>query len=654
MVDQIIRPSALPRRTNPVASEIAPVDNGVQVAGSTLAEIVNAGRPVASRAEAEAGVNAEKSMAPLTVKQSIASEVGVTLASKAQGDKADSAIQAIFGAADISIDSTDPTGPVIYYTGAGVADGDKGDVIVSGSGSDWQLSSAAKGRLVGVAADRTALAAMSGSTYQAVDLMEAGRKGLFQWDGSDLSDEVTNDPAQGIYVAPTSDATGASGAWVRVRDKSMGLLTTWFKGAGDTSEAQSINAAIALALYLDETKVRMPGGVLSIDDPVVVNRDIELIGAGTNRPTGVLVGTVLKQAANVNIIETSDGFNVKLRDFSIEGDPDNYSSGWGIYAYDASYQIDITDITIHKTISGGVYAVNLYKANFTRLVIQRCLGWGMHLDGFVNNFVMLGGEVSGCGTYPTSGGVRLSFYELEEVTPADHNQIPLFLGVTLEGNKYQGVRNISGHVKFESCYVEANRDVGIYVEGGSVTTAHNWFRSNDLYDIRSVATGTAYPNVISIGDVFSGVTNCCVAVNNRAFDAVHRVGGVVRDPIFLEDVTVRYGSTGSMEIQDGGVHSSPYHTNANLSTIANQTGASANVMLAPHDNSGRLHRSFRDGHYLTYFLAVSYGTAAPTTGTHTRGKIVLNQAPTAGGALGWICVTAGTPGTWKSIGSIAA
>lgn len=93
MVDQIIRPSALPRRTNPVASEIAPVDNGTSVAGSTLAEIVNAGRPVASRAEAEVGANAEKAMTPLTVDQKIEYEIGRSLASKAQGDRADSAVQ---------------------------------------------------------------------------------------------------------------------------------------------------------------------------------------------------------------------------------------------------------------------------------------------------------------------------------------------------------------------------------------------------------------------------------------------------------------------------------------------------------------------------------------------------------------------------------
>lgn len=46
--------------------------------------------------------------------------------------------------------------------------------------------------------------------------------------------------------------------------------------------------------------------------------------------------------------------------------------------------------------------------------------------------------------------------------------------------------------------------------------------------------------------------------------------------------------------------------------------------------------------------------AAPTLGTHRRGEIVWNNAPSASGKIGWTCVTAGTPGTWKAFGPIDA
>jgi hypothetical protein len=46
--------------------------------------------------------------------------------------------------------------------------------------------------------------------------------------------------------------------------------------------------------------------------------------------------------------------------------------------------------------------------------------------------------------------------------------------------------------------------------------------------------------------------------------------------------------------------------------------------------------------------------AAPTTGTWKLGDVVVNTSPSAGGVPGWVCVTAGTPGTWKSMAALAA
>lgn len=45
-------------------------------------------------------------------------------------------------------------------------------------------------------------------------------------------------------------------------------------------------------------------------------------------------------------------------------------------------------------------------------------------------------------------------------------------------------------------------------------------------------------------------------------------------------------------------------------------------------------------------------TAAPASGTWAVGDIVFNESPTAGGYIGWVCTTAGTPGTWKTFGAI--
>lgn len=49
-----------------------------------------------------------------------------------------------------------------------------------------------------------------------------------------------------------------------------------------------------------------------------------------------------------------------------------------------------------------------------------------------------------------------------------------------------------------------------------------------------------------------------------------------------------------------------------------------------------------------------YGTAAPIARTWKVGDTYVNTAPAAGGAPGWRCTTAGTPGTWSARANLAA
>lgn len=50
--------------------------------------------------------------------------------------------------------------------------------------------------------------------------------------------------------------------------------------------------------------------------------------------------------------------------------------------------------------------------------------------------------------------------------------------------------------------------------------------------------------------------------------------------------------------------------------------------------------------------SIDYGPGPPTAGHHAAGEIVYNIAPAPGGKVGWVCTSAGTPGTWKAFGGI--
>lgn len=98
------------------------------------------------------------------------------------------------------------------------------------------------------AASRVILAALDKTLGLPAFLTEAGREGVFVPVTANLSAQVTGDPQQAIYVAFSSDATGAAGAWVRKFD---GILRPGMFGAKlDDSAFDNGPALVALSNYL--------------------------------------------------------------------------------------------------------------------------------------------------------------------------------------------------------------------------------------------------------------------------------------------------------------------------------------------------------------------------------------------------------------------
>jgi hypothetical protein len=95
-------------------------------------------------------------------------------------------------------------------------------------------------------------------------LAEDGREGWFKFSTANLSAAVTSDPGQGVYVAPSTATSGASGAWVRV--ESHPLNVKWFGAVGDgvTNDQTAIQRAINYGFTLDAATLDFPIGVYLI------------------------------------------------------------------------------------------------------------------------------------------------------------------------------------------------------------------------------------------------------------------------------------------------------------------------------------------------------------------------------------------------------
>jgi hypothetical protein len=97
-----------------------------------------------------------------------------------------------------------------------------------------------------------------------------GGSGFFRWVTGDQSANVTTDPGQGIWVAPTSASTGASGAWQRIFDGQT-YDSRWFGVKSDNATNDNAAMLATLAASAGNTLV-LPAGTtlitLAADDEI--------------------------------------------------------------------------------------------------------------------------------------------------------------------------------------------------------------------------------------------------------------------------------------------------------------------------------------------------------------------------------------------------
>ncbi|NTI22369.1 hypothetical protein G6M87_10920 [Rhizobium rhizogenes] len=135
---------------------------------------------------------------------------------------------------------------------------------------------------------RTAMAGLNTAVNTAAFLKEVGREGQFIWNSGNLSTAVTGDPQQGIYVPPTSDTTGASGAWVRVYDPGT-IFAKWFGSKGDagtTDNTVPINQAL---LHLPAT-----GGKVILERGLHTHTGSIILGNGSVGVVSTRSGMILE------------------------------------------------------------------------------------------------------------------------------------------------------------------------------------------------------------------------------------------------------------------------------------------------------------------------------------------------------------------------
>lgn len=184
----------------------------------------------------------------------------------------------------------------------------------NGTAKDWfgEAEAAIEGRVPRLAS-RAALAAFPAALsaiFGAAFLSESGREGSFVWSSANHSADVTADPGQGVFLPPSADTTGASGAWVR---KLEGYIRPqWFGAAADgvTGDAVAIERAIDLINHLGGGKLLLSGGAFLVDatiNPVITNDlVVEFRGGKLVADTGLNVPVLNIRGASVDQASPND------------------------------------------------------------------------------------------------------------------------------------------------------------------------------------------------------------------------------------------------------------------------------------------------------------------------------------------------------------
>lgn len=171
------------------------------------------------------------------------------------------------------------TSPVLNGTLSGTAFLDEDDMA-----SDSAIAAASQQSIKAyfdnaLVANYTAAKALAAGLYSSMWIEDADRGGMFVWRSGDQSAQITADPGEGVWVPPSSDATGASGAWERLFAGDVEAAWWGLDATGSTSAVTPLTRARAWAVA-NKKAVHVAGGIYRVDANLASISNEKLYGDG--------------------------------------------------------------------------------------------------------------------------------------------------------------------------------------------------------------------------------------------------------------------------------------------------------------------------------------------------------------------------------------
>lgn len=339
----------------------------------------------------------------------------------------------------------------------------------------------------------------------------------------------------------------------------------------------------------------------------------------------------------------------------------------------------VTDNIVRSSLSVGIEVSSYSNVVVANNVINSCSGIGIHVYTNTSNDVspsfpwknvkISGNTISNSltgirvsndayndGTYYLADGVEISNNTIDTTTGSSSAG-----GILLVNGPFRGSRIAGNLIRSSACY-------GIYIQPVGLTSL------SDVDDI--VIDGNTIESATAIGLYVLKKTSGSTRVLKQVFvrnNVVNNAAGLAFTEIDQLQVNDNYAiltaqiictTLTNAQFRRNYFKSSSFGFNLDAATATVEgnylEGATTYGFrtAATCSNINELDNTIVGG---TAFNIAPIGersigakkwrigTAAPVAGAFVVGDIVYNSAPTVGSAIGWRCVTAGSPGTWEAM-----
>jgi hypothetical protein len=289
----------------------------------------------------------------------------------------------------------------------------------------------------------------------------------------------------------------------------------------------------------------------------------------------------------------------------------------------------------------------------------------------VNGLEIRGGSYSGSvGTAPQAGIDLEPNYDYQPLT-----NVRMF-GVTATGNAGAGLlvqlhpapTAVQRGIACTDCRITGNAGVNLVlaypnsvtIRGGEITSSASfgvdWESSGRDVTFDGVLISKNAGKGIAIAPGSGAITRVKV-VNSQVLDNSTGSPGV--------NDGIRIAPSGSATVSDVAILGTTFaneDTSAQAHGLTTSSTAVSKLRIVgshfgPHAGSGVMLGDDPASRLVSGTTGlgnmIAFASAAPASGTWTQGDVVWNSGASAGGSPGWVCVTSGTPGTWKAMAILA-